>query len=109
MRERVAWFWGAAGHERRWGEQWGGDVKTAGSVVDQERSTTKDDRFAFAVLLESVTTDALATDQLFPELGDAIARASTHAKQGHRAYVYQLVTVAEPSYHLRDLREKGNG
>jgi hypothetical protein len=67
-------------------------------------------RFAFAVLVEHVESDEPVRDMVATDLGEAITRACTWARTwGKTAYVYQLLTIAEPSYHLTDLREKGNG
>jgi hypothetical protein len=99
------------------------------SGVDQERSTADDagaigrdlgaivrdayldfaGRFAFAVLIHRADSDEPMRETMHPELGDAIKHACALARQGTTAYVYQLVTIAEPSCHLTDLREKGNG
>jgi hypothetical protein len=76
-------------------------------VVATDRASPP--RWAFAVLVETVESDEPERETVFWEMGDAIHRASTLAKQGRRAYVCQLLTIAEPSYHLTDLREKGNG
>jgi hypothetical protein len=65
--------------------------------------------FAFAVLVESAGSNEPVRDMMCTEVDDAIKRASKFAKEGHRAYVFQLLTIVEPSYHLTDLREKGNG
>jgi hypothetical protein len=67
-------------------------------------------RFAFAVLVQHTETDEPTRDMMATDLDEAIRRACTWAKNwGRRAYVYQLVTIAEPSYHLTDLREKARG
>jgi len=64
-------------------------------------------RFAFAVLIQHGESDEPIRDMMATDLDEAIRRACTWARTwGKTAYVYQLLTIAEPSYHLTDLREK---
>jgi hypothetical protein len=56
--------------------------------------------FAFAVLVDHADSDEPARDMMCREIGEAIERACYLAKSGTTAYVYQLATIAEPSYEL---------
>jgi hypothetical protein len=69
-----------------------------------------DRAFAYAVLVDHADSNEPMRDMMARDLDEAIARARTWARSwGRAAYVYKLQVIAEPSYHLTDLREKGNG